>query len=135
MTTTAGDQKATVTETAFTTYQNQEKRPASAGAVAKGEPVLVFGWTSGSAITVTQVMQPTGHLQVPRRHKSVSAREIPAGFSQGSGSSAPSNRRPWREEARRCANATHTAIRRSSSGDVRRRQTQLLLLAGMIQFG
>jgi hypothetical protein len=62
MTTTAGDQKVTATEAAFTTYQNQEKKSSTpASAITKDEPVLVLGWTSGSAITATQVvLHPTG---------------------------------------------------------------------------
>jgi len=83
----------TVTEAAFTTYQNQKKSSTSA-AITKGEPVLVLGWTSGSAITATQViLHPTGlsasssAAQFTCGGKTVSKQvgQIPAGFSQGSG--------------------------------------------------
>ena len=91
MTTTAGAQKVTITEGAFTTYQ-KEKSPASATAITKGEPVLVLGWTSGSAITATQViLQPAGgsasssaaQFQCGGKTTPRTVGQIPAGFSQG----------------------------------------------------
>ncbi|HWG60260.1 MAG TPA: hypothetical protein VG253_00985 [Streptosporangiaceae bacterium] len=93
MTTTAGNQQVTVSEGALTTYQKVNSS-TTASAITKGEPVLVLGWTSGSTITATQVIvQPTG----PSATSSSAAftcggktitktvGQIPAGFSQGSG--------------------------------------------------
>jgi hypothetical protein len=93
MTTTAGNQKVTVSEGAFTTYQKVNSS-TSASALTKDEPVLVLGWTSGSAITATQViLDPTGlsatssTAQFTCGGKTITKTvgQIPAGFSQGSG--------------------------------------------------
>jgi hypothetical protein len=93
MTTTSGDQKVTITEGAFTTYQKGTSS-SSASALTKSEPVLVLGWTSGSDITATQVvMDPTGlsasssAAQFTCGGATVTKQvgQIPAGFSQGSG--------------------------------------------------
>jgi hypothetical protein len=93
MTTAAGNQKVTVSEGAFTTYQKVNSS-TSASAITKDEPVLVLGWTSGSTITATQViLHPTGlsatssAAQFTCGGKTITKTvgQIPAGFSQGSG--------------------------------------------------
>jgi hypothetical protein len=95
MSTSAG-QKVTVNEASSTTYQ-QGTSSTSASAIATGEPVLVLGTTSGTTITATQVLlQPTSgstpstaatvvpfQRGAPTTAKQVG--QIPAGFSQGSG--------------------------------------------------
>jgi hypothetical protein len=91
--TTSGKQTVTITEGAFTTYQ-KEKKSTSASAIKKDGSVLVLGWTSGSDITATQViLDPTGGTtsssaaQFTCGGKTVTKQvgQIPAGFSQGSG--------------------------------------------------
>jgi hypothetical protein len=93
MTTTAGKQQVTITEGAFTTYQKGTSS-SSASAIKKDGSVLVLGWTSGSEITATQViLDPTGlsatssAAQFTCGGKTVTKEvgQIPAGFSQGSG--------------------------------------------------
>jgi hypothetical protein len=96
MTTSAG-QKVAVKEASSTTYQNGTSR-ASASAVTAGEPVLVLGTTTGTAITATQVtVHPPGSgsatssaAQVipfqrgtPTTSKQVG--QVPANYRQGSG--------------------------------------------------
>ena len=96
MTTSAG-QKVTVGEASSTTYQ-KGTRPASANAITTGERVLALGTTSGTTITATQVIvQPAGggsaaspaakvipfQRGTPATSKQVG--QIPAGYSQGSG--------------------------------------------------
>jgi hypothetical protein len=93
MTTTAGNQQVTVSEGAFTTYQ-KVNTSTTASAITKDEPVLVLGWTSGSTITATQViLQPTGLSATSSAAEftcggatiTKTTGQIPAGFSQGSG--------------------------------------------------
>jgi hypothetical protein len=93
MTTTAGNQQVTVSEGAFRTYQKVNSS-TTASAITKGEPVLVLGWTSGSTITATQVIvQPTGPSATSSSAEftcggktiTKTVGQIPAGFSQGSG--------------------------------------------------
>ena len=96
--TTSAGQKVTVKEASSTTYQNGTS-PASASAIATGEPVLVLGTTSSTTITATQVIvQPAGsegsaassaagvipfQRGAPATSKQVG--QIPANWSQGSG--------------------------------------------------
>ena len=95
--TTAAGQKVTVDEASATTYEKGTSA-ASASAVTTGEPVLVLGTTSGTTITATQVIvQPASsgsatssaakvvpfQRGAPATSKQVG--QIPAGFSQGSG--------------------------------------------------
>jgi hypothetical protein len=93
MTTTAGNQQVTVSEGAFTTYQKVNSS-TTASSITKDEPVLVLGWTSGSAITATQViLQPTGLSATSSAAQftcggatiTKTVGQIPTGFSQGSG--------------------------------------------------
>src|SRR6202030_567412 len=95
MSTSAGV-KVTVNEASSTIYQKGTSS-TSASAIATGEPVLVLGTTNGTTITATQVIvQPTGgstpstaatvvpfQRGAPTTAKQVG--QIPAGFSQGSG--------------------------------------------------
>jgi hypothetical protein len=96
MTTSAG-QKVTVDEASSTTYQKPAS-PASASAIATGEPVLVLGTVNNTTITATQVIvQPAGggsaassaakvipfQRGAPTTSKQVG--QIPANWSQGSG--------------------------------------------------
>jgi hypothetical protein len=96
MTTSAG-QKVTVRDASSTTYQKGTS-PTSASAITTGEPVLVLGTTSGTTITASQVVvQPAGggsatspaakvipfQRGAPATSKQVG--QIPAGYSQGSG--------------------------------------------------
>jgi hypothetical protein len=97
MTTSAG-QKVTVAEASSTTYQKQAS-PASASAITTGEPVLVLGTVSNTAITATQVIvQPAGGggsatspaakvipFQRGAPATSKQAGQTPADWSQGSG--------------------------------------------------
>jgi hypothetical protein len=96
MTTSAG-QKVTVKEASSTTYQNGTN-PTAASAITAGEPVLVLGTTSGTAITATQVIvQPPSSgssassaakvipFQRGAPTTSKTAGQIPADYSQGSG--------------------------------------------------
>jgi hypothetical protein len=91
---TSAGQEVTIVEAAATTYQKGTST-ASASAVTPGEPVLVLGTTNGMTITATQVIvQPAGGASpaavvvpfqrgAPAPSKSVG--QIPAGYSQGSG--------------------------------------------------
>ena len=97
MTTSAG-QSVTVDETSSTKYQKKTSS-TSAGAITKGEVVLVLGTTSGTTIKATQVIvQATGtngsatssatkvvpfQQGAPTTSKLVG--QIPANWSQGSG--------------------------------------------------
>jgi hypothetical protein len=94
---TSGGQKVTVDEATSTTYLNGTTS-TSPGAIATGEPVLVLGTTNGTTITATQVtLQPTGGGSATSSATSVvpfqqgapttskQAGQIPASFSQGSG--------------------------------------------------
>jgi Domain of unknown function (DUF5666) len=95
---TSAGQKVTVNRTSSTTYQKGTS-PSSAGAITKGESVLVLGTTSGTTITASQVVvQPTegggsatssaaGVVPFQRGAQSTSkqAGQIPANYSQGSG--------------------------------------------------
>jgi hypothetical protein len=92
--TTATGQKVTVDEASSTTYQ-EGTSSASASAIAKGEPVLVLGWTSSAIITATQVtVQPAGGVSAtssampfkqgsPAVDKKVG--QIPANYTEGEG--------------------------------------------------
>jgi hypothetical protein len=92
---TSAGQKVTINEASSTAYQKGTS-PASASVVTAGEPVLVLGTTSGTAITATQVtVQPAdgytaSSTQVvpfkrgtPTMSKQIG--QIPASYSQGSG--------------------------------------------------
>jgi uncharacterized protein YaiE (UPF0345 family) len=91
---TSAGQEVTIVAAAATTYQ-KGMSTASASAVTPGEPVLVLGTTNGMTITATQVIvQPAGGASsaaavvpfqrgAPATSKSVG--QIPAGYSQGSG--------------------------------------------------
>ncbi len=94
MTTSAG-QKVTIKEASSTTYQKQTG-PASASAITKGEPVLVLGTTSNTAITATQItVEPAGSAYTAPSAKvipfqqgaptSKQAGQIPAAYTEGSG--------------------------------------------------
>src|SRR5579859_1187726 len=99
--TTSAGQQVTVKEASFTTYQNGTS-PASASAITTGEPVLVLGTTSSTAITPTQVIvQPAGSEGsaasaaaevVPFQQGAPATAEtvgqIPADYTQGSGTLA-----------------------------------------------
>jgi hypothetical protein len=95
---TSGGQKVSISTASFTTYQKGTSS-ASASALTNGEPVLVFGWDSGTTITATQVIvQPTGSgasatsstskvVQFKRGKKTTTKKvgQIPANWNQGSG--------------------------------------------------
>ena len=92
---TSAGQKVTVNEVSSTTYQKGTS-PASASAVAAGEPVLVLGTTSGTTITAMQVtVQPAGGFTAPstqvvpfKRGTPTTAKQvgqIPASYREGSG--------------------------------------------------
>jgi hypothetical protein len=93
--TTSADQKVTITEAPATTYQ-EGTSPASASAIANGEPVLVVGTTENTAIAATQVIvhpaapaAATAAQVIPFHRGAAStskqAGQIPASYSQGSG--------------------------------------------------
>jgi hypothetical protein len=96
--TTSAGQKVTVDEASSTTYANGTSS-SSAGAITKGESVLVLGTTNGTTITASQVVvQPTasggsaassaaGVVPFQRGAQSTSKEvgQIPANYSQGSG--------------------------------------------------
>jgi hypothetical protein len=93
--TTSADQKVTITEAPATTYQ-QGTSPASASAIANGEPVLVLGTTENTAIAAAQVIvhpaapaAATAAQVVPfQRGTAATSKQtgqIPASYSQGSG--------------------------------------------------
>jgi len=93
--TTSAGQQVTITEASATTYQVGTS-PASASAIASGEPVLVLGTTENTAIAATQVIvhpaapaAATAAQVVPFRRGTAStakqAGQIPASYSQGSG--------------------------------------------------
>jgi hypothetical protein len=93
---TSAGVKVTVKETSSTKYQ-KGTNSTSAGAITKGERVLVLGTTSGATITATQVIvQPTSGSAsssaakvIPFQRGAPSASkqvgQIPANYSQGSG--------------------------------------------------
>src|SRR5690242_16392013 len=94
---TSAGQKVTVDKASSTTYQ-KGMSPASASAITTGAPVLVLGTTSGTTITAGQVIvQPAGGGSatsaaakvIPFRRgapaKSKQVGQIPANYSQGSG--------------------------------------------------
>jgi hypothetical protein len=95
---TPAGQKVTIDEASSTTYQNGTSS-SSASAITKGESVLVLGTTSGTTITASRVVvQPTGGggtaassaagvvpFQRGARSTSKQAGQIPASYSQGSG--------------------------------------------------
>jgi hypothetical protein len=93
---TAAGQQVTVNEASSTTYQNGTSS-ISASAITSGEGVLVLGTTSGTTITATQVVvQPTGGsaasaaagvipFQAGATTTSKQVGQIPANYSQGSG--------------------------------------------------
>jgi hypothetical protein len=94
---TSAGQAVTVDETASTVYRNGTDS-TSAGAVKKGESVLVLGTTDGTTITATDVVvqadgggesSPTAAEVVPFQSGSPSASkqvgQIPADYSEGSG--------------------------------------------------
>jgi hypothetical protein len=96
--TTSAGQKVTVDEASSTTYQNGTS-PTSASAITAGEPVLVLGTVNNTTITATQVtVQPAGSegsaastaagvvpFQQGAPSTSKTAGQIPASYSQGSG--------------------------------------------------
>jgi hypothetical protein len=94
--TTSAGQQVTVHEASSTAYEKGTST-ASAGAVTKGETVLVLGTTDSTAITATQVIvQPTGGSTassaatvIPFKRGTATvakqAGQIPADYSQGSG--------------------------------------------------
>jgi hypothetical protein len=94
--TTSAGQKVTVKEASSTTY-DKGTSPASASAITTGESVLVLGTTSSTTITATQVtVEPAGNpytatsaavvpFQQGAPSTSKTAGQIPAGYSQGSG--------------------------------------------------
>jgi hypothetical protein len=95
---TSAGQTVTVNEQSSTTYQKGTSS-ISAGAITKGESVLVLGTTSGTSITASQVIvQPTGNrgsaaslaagavpFQSGAPSTSKQVGQIPATYSQGSG--------------------------------------------------
>ena len=92
---TSAGQKVSVKETSSTTYEKGTKR-AAAGAVTKGETVLVLGTTNSTTITATQVIvQPansgskTSSKVVPFKPGAPSTAktvgQVPANYKQGSG--------------------------------------------------
>jgi hypothetical protein len=95
---TSAGQKVTVDEASSTTYQKGTSS-TSAGAMTKGESVLVLGTTSGTTITATQVIaQPTSGSRSPATSTagvipfqpgapttSKQVGQIPANYIQGSG--------------------------------------------------
>jgi hypothetical protein len=94
---TSAGQKVTVNETSSTTYRNGTSS-TSAGAVRKGESVLVLGTTDGTTITASEVVvQPidggesassaAGVVPFQRGAPSTSKQvgQIPANYSEGSG--------------------------------------------------
>jgi membrane-bound inhibitor of C-type lysozyme len=95
MSTSAG-QEVTVDETSSTTYRNGTGS-ISAGALKKGESVLVLGTTDGTTITAAQVVVQSAGAEpastaaevVPFQQGAPSASkqvgQIPAGYSEGSG--------------------------------------------------
>ena len=94
--TTSAGQKVTVKEASSTTYEKGTS-PASASAITTGESVLVLGTTSSTTITATQVtVEPAGNpytassaavvpFQQGAPSTSKTAGQIPAGYTQGSG--------------------------------------------------
>jgi hypothetical protein len=93
--TTSAGQKVTITEASATTY-HVGTSPASANAIANGEPVLVLGTTENTAIAATQVIvhpaapaAATAAQVIPFQRGTAStskqAGQIPASYSQGSG--------------------------------------------------
>ncbi len=94
---TSTGQKVTVNEASSTTYQKGTSS-TSASAITTGEDVLVFGMTSGTTISATQVivLPPGGGsatssaagvipLQPGAPTTSKQVGQIPANYSQGSG--------------------------------------------------
>ncbi len=95
---TAAGQKVSVKMASFTKYRKGTSS-SSASAVKKGVGVLVLGTTNGTAITASKVVvQPTGGagattpsaagvvpFQRGARSTSKQVGQIPAGYSQGSG--------------------------------------------------
>jgi hypothetical protein len=94
---TPAGQKVTVNETSSTTYRNGTSS-TSAGAITKGESVLVLGTTDGTTITASEVIvQPNDGGEsassaagvvpfqrgAPSTEKQVG--QIPANYSEGSG--------------------------------------------------
>jgi hypothetical protein len=96
---TPAGQKVTVKEASSTAYE-QGTSPASASAVTAGVPVLVLGTTDSTTITATQVIvqppssaasSPGGQVIAYSKGKqgsSEQAGQIPAGYTQGSGTLA-----------------------------------------------
>jgi hypothetical protein len=95
--TTSAGQKVTVKKASSTKYRKGTSS-SSASAIKKGARVLVLGTTSGTTITASQVVvQPTGGgsttpsaagvvlFQRGARSTSKQVGQIPAGYSQGSG--------------------------------------------------
>jgi hypothetical protein len=95
--TTSAGQKVAVEKVSFTTYKKGTKK-TSASAVKRGQTVLVLGTTNGTTITASQIIvQPvsvgsatfpvTAVVPFQRGAPSTSMQDgqIPAGYSQGSG--------------------------------------------------
>ena len=92
---TSAGQKVTVNEVSSTRYRKGTSS-ISAGAVEKGESVLVLGTTNGTTITAGEIIvQPTGGtsttssavvpFQRGARSASKQVGQIPASYSEGSG--------------------------------------------------
>jgi hypothetical protein len=95
--TTSAGQKVTVKKASSTTYRKGTSS-TSAGAVKKGEPVLVLGTTNGTTITATQVVvrpatggsatfSPSKVVPFKRGAPTTAKQDgqIPANYSEGSG--------------------------------------------------
>jgi Domain of unknown function (DUF5666) len=94
---TPAGQKVTVKKMSSTTYRKGTS-PTSAGAIKKGEPVLVLGTTNGTTIMASQVVvqpassgspafSPSKVVPFKRGAPSTSKQDgqVPATYSQGSG--------------------------------------------------
>jgi hypothetical protein len=94
---TSGGQTVTVNTSSSTTYRKGTSS-SSASAIAKGEPVLVLGTTSGTTIAATQVVvapagggsatfSPSKVVPFKRGAPTTSKQDgqVPANYSQGSG--------------------------------------------------
>jgi hypothetical protein len=95
--TTATGQKVTIKEASSTAYEKGTS-PATSGAVTTGKPVLVLGTTDSTTITAAQVIvqppstsgsnpggQVTGYTTGKKQGSSEKVGQIPADYTQGSG--------------------------------------------------
>jgi hypothetical protein len=102
--TTSAGQKVTIKEASSTTYQKETSR-ASVSAITTDEAVLVLGTTSNTTITATQVIvEPAGSAYTASSTKVIpfeqgtpttsrSAGQIPADYTEGSGTNRQRNGR------------------------------------------